>query len=158
MYIVKNVYSDNTADILDIVTLQQQFMTEKELIGFGFHNKVLGLSTNGHKLGGLIGYDCITFPTEAEAYEYADETGISRNQIINMNDYYYILYKNNRVINVGYYVLHWTEYEQSYVSKKGYTPYVAQAKLFSKEDAQKKAAMMNRKRGWEYWITQRVVL
>jgi hypothetical protein len=161
MYIVYRAYDDNTADILDIPSYNVNFLTEKELISLGSKETVTGLTVSNRKIVSLNAYECLTFPVESEADEYVNyiRQSYPNKKItkINSNSTYFVLCTRNQKIHVDYYIVSYTEFERTYVANKGYTPYPQSAKPFSKAEAQKKAAMMQRNsKTGKNWVTERV--
>ena len=162
MYIVHEAYDDNSATILDIVTLQRQTMTEQELKNFSKNHDVMGLSVSNNKINYIHAYDCISFATENEANEYIRDNNLSYQNKMKVNEYYYVLYKNNKVYHVDYFIMHYTEIERVYVSEKGYCGYREGAKSFDKKTAYEKAASMNKAHAKKYnavssnhWVVER---
>lgn len=159
MYIVYEAFDDNTAIILDIPSFTRREMTEKELINFGNNNDVLGLSVSGRKINYINAYGCITFATESEADEYIKQNGLSYQNKRYIHDYWYVLEKKNYKIHVDYYVCHWRGDIATYIADNGgYTEYIQAAKIFTKDEAGKKAAMLRRNsKTGKYWTTHRVM-
>lgn len=159
MYIVYKAYDDNTADILDIGNFQIKYMTEIELIRFSKSNEVLGLSTSRNKIIYINAYSCTQFPTEQEADEYIKSMELPYKNKRFIQGMWWVLERTNHKYHVDYYVCTYRGDEVSYVGEKhSYTPYIQAAKVFSKTEAGKQAAMMNRnKNARAHWTTQRVV-
>lgn len=158
MYIVITSYDDNSAEILDLGNYSRKRFTESELIKFSDNRDVLGLSVSNNKINYINAYSITQFCTEDEATEYCRECGIGFNNKIYALDYWWVFERNNRVIHVDYYVMYYTEVEQTYVAEKGYTPYIQCAKSFDKKSAYERAASMtkNSKTG-KKWSVYRYV-
>jgi hypothetical protein len=161
MYIIYKAYDDNTAVVLDMPSFNMRTLTEKELISLGSKENVTGLTVSNRKILSLNSYECLTFPVEAEADEYINYIRQcfpnKKATKINSNSIYYVLCTRNEKVHVDYYVVSYTEVERVYIAQKGYTPYIQAAKSFSKSDAQKKAAMMQRNsKTGKHWTTERI--
>lgn len=152
MYIVITSYDDNSAEILDLGNYSIRKFTESELIKFSDNRNVLGLSVSNNKINYINAYSIKQFCTEDEATEYCRECGIGFNNKIYALDYWWIFERNNIVIHVDYYVMHYTEVEQTYVAEKGYTCYIEHAKSFRKSEAYKKAGAMNQAHAKKYGV------
>lgn len=158
MYIISKAYDDKSAEVLDVITCERHELSERELINMSKSHDILGLSVSGNKINYINAYSCITFASDEEAYEYCKDNGISTRNTIFINGYYYIFDKTNKVYHVDYFVMYWTEVEQTYIAEKGYTPYIQCAKSFDKKSAYERAASMtkNSKTG-KKWSVYRYV-
>lgn len=158
MFIVYKAYDDKSAEIIDIITYSKREMGERELIAFSKNHNVLGLSVSNNKINYITAYSFMQFPTEADANEYCHENGYSYQQKMYIGSYYYVFEKTNKTYHVDYYVMYWTEVEQTYLAEKGYTPYIQCAKSFDKKSAYERAASMtkNSKTG-KKWSVYRYV-
>lgn len=162
MYIVYEAFDDNTAIILDINTFAKYECSESDLIKLANKegNNVLGLSVSNNKLNYITAYECISFPTEADADEYIKDNNLTYKNKRLTSNYYWVFTKKNYKIHVNYYVCTYRGDEISYVANVGkYTPYIQAAKSFDKHTAKKKAAFMS-KNGLPgtHWTTQRVII
>lgn len=163
MYIIYKAYDDNTAIVLDVITLRRQFMYERDLINFiNNGHDVLGCSVSGQRINYLEAYSCLTFPSEDEADEYIRENGLSYRNKRYINGLYYVFEKTHKCIHVDYIIRNQIGYDCSYLiignnNKIGYSPYIQSATTFDKRTAQEKAAMMtkNSKTG-KQWVTVRI--
>ena len=160
MYIVYQAYDDNTAEILDIGTFQRTPMTEQELIHFGTHHDVLGLSVSGHRLNYINAYNCLSFGTEDEANEYIRYNGLSSQNKRYASGYWWVFEKRDYKIHVDYYVCTYRGDEVTYLGKGGgYTPYIQAAESFDKRTAGEKAAIMTKKsKTGTKWYSERVIV
>ena len=150
MYVVYKVYDDRFATILDIGDYRQSTMSESELVNFAKNHDVMGLSVSGNSVNYMYAYDVMQFPTDSELDEYARECGIKRKNSIYANGLYWLFIKSNRVIHVDYYVWHYTEIEQKYVTGNVPTDYIEHAKVFDRKHAYETAGSMNKARAKKY--------
>lgn len=160
MYIVSKAYDDNTAEILDIGSYQTRFFTEIELIRFSASHDVMGLSVSGGKINYINAYSVYTFPTEDEATEFCRENDIGFNNKMYALDYWFVFQKSNKRVHVAYYIRTAKEVEWVYLGENiKYTPYQHAAKEFTKKEAQKKVAMMNKNpKATQHWMVESVVI
>jgi hypothetical protein len=158
MFVVYKAYDDDTADIIDLSTFKIVWLNKQELVSLGNKHNVLGLSISGNKVNYVNAYNCISFAQENEADEYIRYNGLQYNNKRYLDGYWWVLEKNNQRIHVDYYVCTYRGDEVSYVSEKGYTPYIQAAKKFDREESGKKAVFMTQKsKTGTYWKVQRVV-
>lgn len=163
MYVVTTAYSDNSAMVTDLMTYETMFLTESEIVRLiNSKHSVLGVTISSTKrsIVNMSAYSFIQFISEDEAYEYCRETGISTRNILCISNTYYILERIRHSIPVNYYVCYWRGQVATYLCENGgFTNYIQNAKGFSKEAANKTAAIMKRRsKTGKYWTIQRVEL
>lgn len=161
MYVVYEAFDDNTAIIIDIGTFARYECSESDLIKLANKgNDILGLSVSNRKINYITAYECISFPTEADAEEYIRDNNLTYKNKRVASGYYWVFIKKNYKKHVDYYVCTYIGDEVSYVAKEGeYTPYIQAAKTFDKHTAGEQAAIMSkRSKTGKYWTTQRVVV
>lgn len=160
MYFVYEAYDDNSADIFDIGNMTTTSMGERELITFGNRHEVIGLSTSGNKLHSIKSYNAIQMCSEEDANEYLRDRGIPLKNKIYASGYWWIFEPKGYKIHVDYYVLYCLGEEKHFISKldaNRTTPYIESAKTYSKNEAGKKAAMLNnRTKTGKHWFSIRV--
>lgn len=159
MYIVKEAFDDNTANILDIGTYMTREMSEIELIRFSKDNNVMGLSVSNNKINYISAYNCTTFVSEREADEYILENELSYQNKMWIHNMWWVFERANLKKHVDYYIGTYKGDEITYLSESGYTPYIQGAKKFDKRTAQKRAAIMtNNSKTGTFWKAIRVVV
>lgn len=164
MYIVSKVYDDGYAELLDLVTYSRQLFNRTQLKAFARNNDVKGLTVgrNG-SISYIQAYDTIQFISDTELMEYISDLDIKRPNKLYINGYYWLLIRKNEVIHVKYFIHHYTEIEETFVTDNGYTANIKYAKCFSDKEVYAKAQSMNkihaRKYGMQssnYWQVLRV--
>ena len=158
MYIVTKAYDDNTAEIIDIGPMTVYQLNTEELIQFSKRHDVLGLSVSRNKINYLQAYHCMSFATENEAREYMLENNLPVNSIKYTNGMVFVVEKIPK-IHVNYYICYYEGNNATYVGDKGgYTPYIQAAKVFSRQEAGQRAAIMKQQSTTgKDWTTQRVI-
>lgn len=163
MLVVYNAFDDNTADIIDITNMTVKFYTEQQLINLNKHHNVLGIISDNRKLYSIHSYNMVSFPTENEAIVFAKVNNIELSNMLFINGYYWVFQKQQGLLYVNYYVYNQKGEECTYLciqnNKATYTPYIQEATVFDKKEAQKRAKLMtmNSKTG-TYWKALRIVV
>ncbi len=139
MYIVTEVFDDGLALIYDIGTYKETLFTESEILRLCRKHSIFGVTVYDNKIQHIASYNILQFPSEVEAYEYTGNTS----DVLFIQGIYWHFEPKNRVIHVGYYVMHYTEVETVFIGDKGYCGYIEDAKEFSREDAYVKCGSLN---------------
>ena len=163
MMVVYNAYDDNSADIIDIITMKRYHQSAQQIINYiNNGGKILGVSVGTNKINYINAYSIGTFPTEDEADEFIRDNGLSYQNKRYVNDMFYVFEKNNKVIHVDYVIYSQMGDEITYVGetvkgKTTYTPYVQAAKKFTEKEAYSRSASMtkNSKTG-KLWFVMRL--
>ena len=159
MYIVYEAFTDNSAIVLDVCTLQRIELTEQNLINFASNHEVLGASVSNRKLNYLNAYNCISFASEEDVNDYIKENNLSYQNKRYINGYYFVFERKEYKIHVDYYVCTYAGEEVTYLCENGYSPYIQAAQAFDKRTAGEKAALMTKKsKTGKHWTTQRVIV
>lgn len=163
MMVVYNAYDDNSADIIDVVTMKRYHQSAQQMINYiNKGGKILGVSASNNKINYVNAYSIGTFPTEDEADEYIRDNGLSYQNKRYLNDIFYVFEKIDKVIHVKYMIYNQTGNEITYVGetvkgKTTYTPYMQAAKTFTEKEAYSRSASMtkNSKTG-KFWFVMRM--
>lgn len=163
MLVVYNAYDDNSADIIDVVTMKRYHQGAQQIINYiNQGGKILGVSAGNNKINYINAYSIGTFPTEDEADEYIKDNQLSYQNKRYINDMFYVFEKNNKVIHVDYVIYTQVGDEITYVGqtvkgKTTYTPYIQSARTFTEKEAYSRSASMtkNSKSG-KYWFVMRL--
>ena len=146
MYVVTKVFDDNSASIIDIGTYKEVTLTESEIKNFCKNHAVLGVDICKNKIYNLMAYSTMQFASDTDAYEYA---GSDKN-VMYIQGMYWVFTPDRMVHHVAYYVTHYTEVECTFIAEKGYCGYMEYAKQFTKDEAYKKCASLNKAHAKKY--------
>lgn len=163
MMVVYNAYDDNSADIIDVVTMKMYHQSAQQIINYlNKGGKILGVSASSNKINYINAYSIGTFPTEFEADEYIRDNYLSYQNKRYINDMFYVFEKTDKVIHVDYVVYTQNGDEITYVGKdvKGkttYTHYIQSAKTFSEKEAYSRSASMTKcSKTGKFWFVMRM--
>lgn len=164
MLVVYNSYDNNSADIIDVITMKRYHQGAQQIINYtNAGGKILGVSVSGNKINYINAYNIYTFPTENEADEYIKENGLTYNNKRYLNDMYYIFEKKESTIHVDYVIYTQIGNEITYVGntikgKVTYTPYLQSAKRFTEKEAYSRANSMSKySKTGKHWFVREII-